>query len=48
MNCFTGQVTRAQGIFSPRTVNVHFSLDYIAENLDAPTVVLAIPVQAAN
>ena len=37
------QVTRAQGIFSPRTVNVHFGLDYIAENLDAPTVVLHYP-----
>jgi radical SAM superfamily enzyme YgiQ (UPF0313 family) len=39
------QVTRAQGIFSPRTVNVHFGLDYIAENLDAPTVVLQYPSQ---
>jgi radical SAM superfamily enzyme YgiQ (UPF0313 family) len=37
------QVTRAQGIFSPRTVNVHFALDYIAENLDAPTMVLQYP-----
>jgi len=37
------QVTRAQGIFSPRTVNVHFGLDYIAENLDTPTVVLQYP-----
>ena len=37
------QVTRAQGIFSPRTVNVYFRLDYIAENLDAPTVVLQYP-----
>ena len=37
------QVTRAQGIFSPRTVNVHFGLEYIAENLDAPTVVLQYP-----
>jgi len=37
------QVTRAQGIFSPRTVNVHFSLDYIAENLDVPAVVLQYP-----
>lgn len=37
------QVTRAQGLFSPRTVIVHFSLDYIAENLDAPTVVLQFP-----
>ena len=23
------QVTRAQGLFSPRTVNVHFALDYM-------------------
>ncbi len=37
------QVTRAQGIFSPRTVNIHYSLEYIAENLDAPTVVLQYP-----
>jgi radical SAM superfamily enzyme YgiQ (UPF0313 family) len=39
------QVTRAQGIFSPRTVNVHFGLDYIAENLDTPAVVLQYPSQ---
>jgi hypothetical protein len=37
------QVTRAQGIFSPRTVNIHYSIEYIAENLDAPTVVLQYP-----
>ena len=37
------QITRAQGIFSPRTVNVHFALDYIAANLNAPTVVLQYP-----
>ena len=37
------QVTRAQGVFSPRAVHVHFSLEYIAENLDAPTVVLQYP-----
>ncbi|HND63624.1 MAG TPA: hypothetical protein PKX64_02110 [Elusimicrobiota bacterium] len=37
------QVTRAQGIFSPRALHVHFSLDYIAANLDAPTVVLQYP-----
>ena len=37
------QVTRAQGIFSPRTVNVQFSIEYIAENLDTPTVVLQYP-----
>jgi radical SAM superfamily enzyme YgiQ (UPF0313 family) len=38
-----GQVTRAQGLFSPRTVNIHYSLEYIAENLDTPTVVLQYP-----
>jgi radical SAM superfamily enzyme YgiQ (UPF0313 family) len=38
-----GQVTRAQGLFSPRTFNIHYSLEYIAENLDAPTVVLQYP-----
>ena len=37
------QVTRAQGIFSPRSVNVQFGLEYIAENLDVPTVVLQYP-----
>jgi radical SAM superfamily enzyme YgiQ (UPF0313 family) len=41
-----GQVTRAQGLFSPRTVNIHYSLEYIAENLDAPTVVLQYPSKA--
>ena len=38
-----GQVTRAQGMFSPRAVHVQFSLEYIAENLDTPTVVLQYP-----
>jgi radical SAM superfamily enzyme YgiQ (UPF0313 family) len=38
-----GQVTRAQGLFSPRTFNIHFSLEYIAENLEVPTVVLQYP-----
>jgi radical SAM superfamily enzyme YgiQ (UPF0313 family) len=37
------QVTRAQGAFSPRSLHLHFSLEYIAENLDAPTVVLQYP-----
>jgi radical SAM superfamily enzyme YgiQ (UPF0313 family) len=37
------QVTRAQGLFSPRSLHLHFSLEYIAENLDAPTVVLQYP-----
>jgi radical SAM superfamily enzyme YgiQ (UPF0313 family) len=41
-----GQVTRAQGLFSPRTVNIHYSLEYIAENLDIPTVVLQYPSEA--
>jgi len=38
-----GQVTRAQGLFSPRANHIHFSLEYIAENLDAPAVVLQYP-----
>lgn len=37
------QVTRAQGMFSPRAVHKQFSLDYIAENLDNPAVVLHYP-----
>ena len=41
-----GQVTRAQGLFSPRTFNIHYSLEYIAENLDAPTVVLQYPSES--
>ncbi len=38
-----GQVTRAQGLFSPRSHHVHFGLEYIAENLDAPATVLQYP-----
>ena len=38
-----GQVTRAQGAFSPRSHHLHFSLEYNAENLDAPCVVLQYP-----
>jgi len=37
------QVTRAQGIFSPRSHHIHFSLEYVAENLEAPTTVLQYP-----
>jgi len=37
------QVTRAQGIFSPRAIHFTFALDYIAENLDAPAVALHYP-----
>ena len=38
-----GQVTRAQGLFSPRATHIHFSLEYIAENLEVPTTVLQYP-----
>jgi hypothetical protein len=38
-----GQVTRAQGIFSPRATHIHYALDYIANNLEIPTVVLHYP-----
>jgi hypothetical protein len=38
-----GQVTRAQGMFSPRSLHTQFSLEYIAANLDVPTTVLQYP-----
>ncbi len=38
-----GQVTRAQGLFGPRSHHAHFSLEYLAENLEAPTTVLQYP-----
>ncbi|KPK40971.1 MAG: hypothetical protein AMJ65_10230 [Phycisphaerae bacterium SG8_4] len=38
-----GQVTRTQGIFSPRATHIHYALDYIANNLEIPTVVLHYP-----
>lgn len=41
-----GQVTRAQGLFSPRSTHVQFSLEYIGENLQAPTTVLHYPSRA--
>ncbi len=37
------QVTRAQGLFSPRSHHTQFSLEYVAENLEAPTAVLQYP-----
>lgn len=37
------QVTRAQGLFSPRSHHIQFSLEYIAENLEAPSTVLQYP-----
>lgn len=39
------QVTRSQGVFSPRAVHHYFGLDYIAENIDASAVVLQYPSQ---
>lgn len=41
-----GQVTRAQGMFSPRALHLHFSLEYVAENIEAPCVVLQYPSRA--
>jgi len=41
-----GQVTRAQGLFSPRANHVHFSLEYVAENLEVPATVLQYPSRA--
>jgi radical SAM superfamily enzyme YgiQ (UPF0313 family) len=38
-----GQITWAQGVFSPRSTNYVYALDYIAANLDAPTTVLHYP-----
>jgi haloalkane dehalogenase len=40
---FHAQVTRAQGIFSYRQVIRCWGLDYIAENIEAPSVVLHYP-----
>lgn len=40
-----GQVTRAQGIFSPRSSQGSFGLDYIAENLSCPVTVLQYPTR---
>jgi hypothetical protein len=40
---FHAQVTRNQGIFSYRQIIRCWGLDYIAENIDAPTVVLHYP-----
>lgn len=40
-----GQITRAQGIFSPRAVHVNFSLNYIAENIGGPAVTLQYPTK---
>jgi len=41
-----GQVTRAQGIFSPRSTHIQFALEYVAENIDAPATVMQYPSKA--
>ncbi|MBI4677430.1 MAG: cobalamin B12-binding domain-containing protein, partial [Elusimicrobia bacterium] len=38
-----GQVTRSQGMFSPRANHLQYGLEYIAENLLTPAVVLHYP-----
>ncbi|MHC5111572.1 MAG: B12-binding domain-containing radical SAM protein [Planctomycetota bacterium] len=40
-----GQVTTAQGLFSPRAVHRQYGLEFIAANLDTPTTVLNYPSQ---
>ncbi len=42
---FHAQLTRSQGIFSYRQIIRCWGLDYIAENIEAPTVVLHYPSQ---
>ncbi|MDQ7826534.1 MAG: B12-binding domain-containing radical SAM protein [Candidatus Eremiobacteraeota bacterium] len=43
---FHMQITRAQGMFSPRQVIRCWALDYIAENIETPSVVLHYPSEA--
>lgn len=38
-----GQVTLAQGVFSPRATHLQYGLEFIAANLDTPTTVLQYP-----
>ncbi|MBI5622230.1 MAG: hypothetical protein HY924_00480 [Elusimicrobia bacterium] len=38
-----GQVTRSQGLFSPRANHLQYGLEYIGENLQTPCVVLHYP-----
>ncbi|MEE8348086.1 MAG: B12-binding domain-containing radical SAM protein [Acidobacteriota bacterium] len=40
---FHAQVTRAQGVFSPRQVIRCWAIDYIAQNIEFPSVVLHYP-----
>lgn len=39
------QVTRAQGLFSPRALHLNFSLEYVAQNISVPAVVLQYPTR---
>ena len=39
------QVTRAQGVFSPRAVHLQYGIEYIGANLDTPTVTLHYPTR---
>ncbi|MEO8033116.1 MAG: hypothetical protein ABI837_01705 [Acidobacteriota bacterium] len=38
-----GQVTRGQGLFSPRANHIQFSAEYIAESIEAPVTTLHYP-----
>lgn len=40
------QFTRAQGVLCPQAFEHHYGLEYIAANLDAPTVSLQFPTEA--
>lgn len=37
------QITKSQGVFSPRALHKQFSLDYLAENIENPATVLHYP-----
>ena len=41
--CLSSYRSCAQALFSSRSLHLHFSLEYVAENLDVPCVVLQYP-----
>ena len=43
MELLNNQITREQGIHSPRSNNLSFGLYLLAENIEAPTTVLDFP-----
>lgn len=43
---FHAQVTRSQGIFSPRVPYISYGLEYIAENIKTPATVLQYPTMS--